>query len=49
MGLNKAGIHVLAGLDNDESCAVAYEKNNNAKFRVADVAEYDFKELKNIP
>lgn len=47
-GLKKAGIHVLAGLDNDESCAVAYEKNNNAKFIMADVAKYDFKELKKI-
>ena len=47
-GLKKAGIRVLAGLDNDESCAVAYEKNNGAKFISADVSTYDFSELKKI-
>ncbi len=47
-GLRKAGIHVLAGLDNDKSCAVTYEKNNNAKFILTDVSTYDFRELKNI-
>ena len=30
-GLKKAGIRVLAGIDNDQSCALAFEKNNNAK------------------
>jgi DNA (cytosine-5)-methyltransferase 1 len=47
-GLKKAGIDVLAGLDNDESCAVAYKKNNKAEFILADVSKYDFKELKKM-
>jgi DNA (cytosine-5)-methyltransferase 1 len=45
-GLKKAGVNVLAGIDNDESCIVAYEKNNNAEFILADVAKYDFDDLK---
>ncbi|OIO18721.1 MAG: DNA (cytosine-5-)-methyltransferase [Candidatus Magasanikbacteria bacterium CG1_02_41_34] len=44
-GLRKAKIKVLAGLDNDESCAYAYEKNNAAKFIPADISEFDFKNL----
>lgn len=47
-GLKKTGIDVLAGLDNDESCAVAYEKNNNAKFILADVSNYNFNNFKKI-
>jgi len=47
-GLRKSGLSVLAGLDNDESCAYAYEKNNSAKFISADISEFDFKELNKI-
>lgn len=47
-GLEKAGIKVLAGLDNDASCAFAYEKNSQAKFINADIAKYDFNDLKKI-
>jgi DNA (cytosine-5)-methyltransferase 1 len=47
-GLNKAGIKVLAGLDNDQSCALAFEKNNNAKFICSDIAQYDFNNLKSM-
>lgn len=47
-GLEKAGINVLAGLDNDESCSITYEKNNNAKFICADIADYDFNNLKKL-
>ena len=45
-GLQQAKINVLAGLDNDSSCAFAYEKNNKAKFISADVSKYDFTEMK---
>lgn len=48
LGLKKAGVNVLAGLDNDESCAATYEKNNKTKFILADVSDYDFKELKKL-
>ena len=47
-GLNQSGIKVLAGLDNDISCALAFEKNNNAKFICADVSKYDFNEMKHL-
>jgi len=47
-GLRKSGLSVLAGIDNDESCAYAYEKNNAAKFISADISEFDFKELNKI-
>jgi len=47
-GLRKSGLAVLAGLDNDESCAYAYEKNNGAKFISADISTFDFKELNKI-
>lgn len=47
-GLLNAGIKVLAGLDNDESCQYAYTKNNGAKFICADIAQYNFKELKKL-
>jgi len=47
-GLKKAGIKVLAGLDNDESCAYAYKANNNSKFILADISSYDFKEMKKL-
>ena len=48
-GLRKSGLSVLAGVDNDQSCAYAYEKNNNAaKFISADISEFDFRELNKI-
>lgn len=47
-GLRKSGLSVLAGVDNDQSCAYAYEKNNKAKFISADISEFNFKELNNI-
>lgn len=45
-GLRKAKINVLAGMDNDESCSVPYERNNDSKFIAADVSEYNFNKLK---
>lgn len=47
-GLIRANIRVLAGLDNDESCKAAYENNNKSQFITADVANYDFNELKSL-
>jgi len=36
-GLIKAGIPVNAGIDNDESCRYAYEKNNESRFIKRDI------------
>lgn len=47
-GLRKSGLSVLAGVDNDKSCAYAYEKNNRAKFIPADISEFDFNKLNKI-
>ncbi len=47
-GLRKSGLSVLAGIDNDDSCAYAYEKNNGAKFIPADISTFDFNELNKI-
>jgi DNA (cytosine-5)-methyltransferase 1 len=47
-GLEKADVEVLAGLDNDESCSVAYERNSNAKFIHADISQYDFGEMSRL-
>lgn len=47
-GLKKAGIDVLAGLDNDDSCSFSYEKNNNSKFILADISNYNFREMEKI-
>jgi DNA (cytosine-5)-methyltransferase 1 len=47
-GLRQAEINVIAGLDNDKSCKFAYEENNNAKYIEADIAEYDFENMKKL-
>lgn len=47
-GLQQAGITVLAGLDNDKSCQYSYEKNNKSEFICADIAKYDFTEMKKM-
>lgn len=44
-GLKKAGLNVVAGIDNDVTCKFAYEKNNHAKFVYADIAELASEEV----
>lgn len=44
-GLLQAGIKVKAGLDSDSSCKYAYEKNIQAEFIEADIANYDLNKL----
>jgi len=45
-GLSRAGINVLAGIDNDESCRATYEANNSSsRFIHADITEYGFDDL----
>ena len=38
-GLEKTGIKVIAGIDLDESCKFAYEKNNNVEFIHKNITE----------
>lgn len=47
-GLNQSGVKVIAGIDNDSSCALTFEKNNNAKFICADISKYDFSDVKKM-
>ena len=44
-GLSIAGINVIAGLDNDESCKFAYETNNDAVFLREDIKSVTAEEL----
>lgn len=44
-GLKRAGIDVIAGFDNDESCRFSYTENNDADFINANVAEMKGKNL----
>ena len=47
-GIKKAGIDVIAGIDLDQTCKYAYEKNNDASFihkNIADVTGKDIKRL----
>jgi len=44
-GLSKAGLNVIAGIDNDGSCQYSYEANNKAKFIHADVSNFDSNEI----
>jgi DNA (cytosine-5)-methyltransferase 1 len=39
-GLKKAGLDVVAGIDNDVTCRYAYEENNKTKFIEADIADF---------
>ncbi len=45
-GLRVAGIDVLAGIDNDESCKMTYEVNNSgSKYLCKDISKYNPAEL----
>lgn len=47
-GLRAAGIDVISGIDSDETCRYAYEKNNKAKFvskNIEDVTGCELNEL----
>ena len=47
-GLSLAGIDVVAGFDNDESCRFAYEANNNAEFFCEDVTNINGQNIMNL-
>lgn len=44
-GLQKAGLNVVAGIDIDESCRYAFEKNNNAVFLHRNIVDMTAKDL----
>ena len=44
-GLILEGFNVVAGVDNDESCKYAFEKNNNTKFIHKDIVNFSSTEL----
>ncbi len=47
-GLKQAGINVVAGLDIDETCKYAYEKNNDATFISKDIRKFTGAELSEL-
>ena len=47
-GLIKSGISVSAGVDLDESCKYAYEKNNKARFLSKNIKEFTATELNDL-
>jgi DNA (cytosine-5)-methyltransferase 1 len=47
-GLIKTGIDVIAGIDSDETCRYAFEKNNDAKFFNKDISKVSTEELINL-
>ena len=44
-GLEKAGLNVVAGIDNDPTCEYAYNENNKSRFIKEDVSTYSAKDL----
>lgn len=47
-GLQKSGINIVAGIDNDETCRYAYETNNKAPFINADITQYNLDKIKKL-
>lgn len=47
-GLQKSGIDVIAGIDNDETCRYAYETNNRSPFINADITQYNSNNIKKL-
>ena len=47
-GLIKAGLDVVAGIDNDSSCKFGYEHNNKTRFIAKDILEVDADEIESL-
>lgn len=47
-GFHQEGFSIAAGVDFDEACRFAFEKNNDAKFLQRDVAELEAEEVANL-
>lgn len=46
-GLELANLNVVAGIDINETCRFAYEKNNHAEFIAADITNIDINDINN--
>lgn len=44
-GLQRAGLNVILGIDNEPNCKFAYEENNNSTFLCEDVTNISYKDL----
>lgn len=47
-GLELSGLNVIAGIDLDETCKYAYERNNKAKFICGDISSINLKFISNL-
>lgn len=47
-GLELSGLNVVAGIDNNETCKFAYERNNRARFIHADITKCTSEEISNL-
>lgn len=47
-GLQQAGLEVVAGIDIEEMCRFAYEKNNNAQFINSDISKVTSSEITDL-
>lgn len=47
-GVQSTGINVVAGIDNEESCRYAYEKNNGSKFILRDIKDLKDYEISSL-
>ena len=47
-GFKSAGLNVVAGIDNDSSCAYGYEASNKTKFILKDINDVTNEELENL-
>jgi DNA (cytosine-5)-methyltransferase 1 len=47
-GLQKSGLKVIAGIDNEETCRHAFENNNKSKFISADLTQYGSNDIKKL-
>ncbi len=47
-GLNRGGVHVVAGVDIDSQCKFPYEYNNSAKFIELDIHDLTGKDVHNL-
>jgi DNA (cytosine-5)-methyltransferase 1 len=47
-GLKKAGLNVVAGIDNNKTCELAYRNNNKTKFILQDIRKITPKDINEI-
>lgn len=47
-GFKSAGLNVIAGIDNDSTCAYGYETNNKTKFLLRDINDVSSKDIEEL-